>query len=162
MTTRGELWSHAARFALLQRRMFRSSRSCDQSMQLSNIIARMAYMPSIYMRVGTNRDIWFTSTILPCPRFHAVIDCKSLVSMEGHITYVCRAACLFTKVIPMKKPSFAHYQCLLFYPQWLPVALRPTACNLTFVALILLAHPPPSPFASFIFYGHSVVRRTPQ
>jgi len=98
VTTRGELWSHAARFALLQRRMFRSSRSCDQSMQLSNIIARMAYMPSIYMRVGTNRDIWFTSTILPCPRFRAVIDCKSLVSTEGHITYVCRAACLFTKL----------------------------------------------------------------
>ncbi len=31
-------------------------------------------------------------------------------------------------------------------------ALHPIACNLTFVALILFVHPPPSPFTSFMFF----------
>ena len=50
------------------------------------------------MRVGSSRDIWFTSTLLPCPRFRAAIDCKSLVSTKGHLTYVCCAAYIYTKL----------------------------------------------------------------
>jgi len=68
-----------------------------------NKIVGMAHMPSIYMRVGMNRDIWSTSTFLPCPRFRAAIDCKSLVSTKGHLTYVCRAVRLYTKLYQRRR-----------------------------------------------------------
>src|SRR5260221_10903543 len=98
-----------------------------------NKIVGMAHMPSIYMRVGMNRDIWSTSTFLPCPRFHAAIDCKSLVSTKGHLTYVCRAVRLYTKLYQRRRLNFCSA-----YPSCTPSSFPFRLLCMFFITVILL------------------------
>src|SRR5258708_272612 len=114
------------------------------------------------MRVGTDRDIWST-TFLPCPRFRAAIDCKSLVSTKGHLTYVCCAVRLYTKLYQRRSLRLrdTNVRCLILNDYLLPYA-RLLATN--FCSAYPSCAPSSFPFRllCIFIYCHSVDRRSPQ